>query len=119
MAINPRSLMALLLLIVLVSCSARETTNIATRSSPAVSETEDISQGSTPSKEPPTLFPSATPDVTKTVFAQARVATQAAEQSLVAPYPRICTELFHQENFLQMVYGWQSCAIARKMTVSS
>jgi hypothetical protein len=99
MILVSRSLGAFLVLTLLVSCGTQSATDPATRASPAVLGTEDINQAAKTFNEPPTLYPSRTPNATETVFAQARAATQFAEQTLIAPYPRICTDPFTQREF--------------------
>jgi hypothetical protein len=99
MVFASRSLVAFLVFILLVSCDTQNATDPATRSSPAIVGTEDINQGTKTLKEPPTLYPSRTPNATETAFVQARAATQYAQQTLVAPYPRICTDPFTQREF--------------------
>lgn len=99
MAIKSHFLMALLLLIVSISCSTQNTTDIATQSSPAISGTEDIDQESKPSKESSTPLTSATLDISETAFFQAQTATQAGQQTLMAPFPSLCTDPYSELDF--------------------
>lgn len=99
MAIQSRSLMATLILVVLVSCSTVNTTQGAIPSPRSLSQTEDSIHQPGFTTEPPAASSSELPNMTGTAFVQARTATEAAKETLVAPFLSICTDPFSQRWF--------------------
>ena len=94
-----RLIIIFIVLVILVGCDSTNSTAIPSQSTPENSGIE-ISQTATETARPSfTPRPSLTPDLTQTAIMQDRNIVQAAEQTLIAQYPQVCSVPYAPQKF--------------------
>lgn len=101
-----RSMIGFTVLAILMGCSTANSTSNPTpilsqfsQSTPDINAEANLQTATKTARPSFTPRPSQTPDVTQTAIRQDQSTAQAAEQTLVARYPRICSNTYAHPGF--------------------